>query len=43
MAREITVRLTANINRPIAYLGVAMKMAGEWLIRKSIKVRAHGA
>lgn len=44
MAREtITVRLGARINRPLAYAGVLLKMAGDWLLAKSIKVQARGA
>lgn len=44
MARDsLTVKLSTTVNRPLAYVGLALRMAGEWLLRKSVKVRIHGA
>lgn len=39
----ITVTLSARINRPLAYAGVLLKMVGDWLLSKSIKVQTRGA
>ena len=44
MAREtITLRLVARIKRPLAYAGALLKVVGEWLLARAIKVETRGA
>lgn len=42
-ADRITVTLSARINRPLAYAGVALKLAGDWLLSRAIKVKSRGS
>ena len=39
----ITVSLSAKVNRPLAYAGVILKMAGDWLLDRAVKVKVSGA
>lgn len=44
MAREnVTVRLSAKINRPLVYAALLFKTVGEWLLSRAVKVEERGA
>lgn len=39
MARDPqTINVRAKINRPLAFVGAALKLAGDWLLTKAIRV-----
>ena len=35
---QLKVSLCAKVNRPLAFVGVALKLAGDWLLTKAIRV-----
>lgn len=41
--KTITVKLSAKVNRPLAYLGAFMKLAGDYLLARAVKVECHGS
>lgn len=42
-AKNVTVRLSVKVCKPLAMAGALMKLAGDWLISKAVRVRSEVA